>query len=130
MPLIQILIALIVVGVLLRLVNLFIPMAGSIKSILNASWSLSLCCGASTNLDCSSRAPESASNSKRDPMNGRRGDLAARNPGMVLIPSHLRECRFSGLGPQERAEKRTMLETVAKSETRVCTLDSLEARDQ
>jgi hypothetical protein len=36
MPLIQILIALIVVGVLLWLVNSFIPMAGSIKSILNA----------------------------------------------------------------------------------------------
>jgi len=36
MPLIQILIALIVVGVLLWLVNRFIPMASSIKSILNA----------------------------------------------------------------------------------------------
>jgi hypothetical protein len=36
MPLIQIFIALIVVGVLLWLVNRFIPMAGSIKSILNA----------------------------------------------------------------------------------------------
>ena len=36
MPLIQIVIALIVVGVLLWLVNSFIPMAGSIKSILNA----------------------------------------------------------------------------------------------
>ena len=36
MPLIQILVALIVVGVLLWLVNRFIPMAGSIKSILNA----------------------------------------------------------------------------------------------
>jgi hypothetical protein len=36
MPLIQILIALVVVGVLLWLVNSFIPMAGSIKSILNA----------------------------------------------------------------------------------------------
>jgi hypothetical protein len=35
-PLIQILLALIVVGVLLWLVNRFIPMAGSIKSILNA----------------------------------------------------------------------------------------------
>ena len=35
-PLVQILIALIVVGVLLWLVNTFIPMAGSIKSILNA----------------------------------------------------------------------------------------------
>ena len=35
-PLVQILIALIVVGVLLWLVNSFIPMAGSIKSILNA----------------------------------------------------------------------------------------------
>jgi hypothetical protein len=36
MPLIQILLALIVVGVLLWLVNSFIPMQGSIKSILNA----------------------------------------------------------------------------------------------
>lgn len=36
MPLIQILLALIVVGVLLWLVNSFIPMANSIKSILNA----------------------------------------------------------------------------------------------
>lgn len=35
-PLVQILIALIVVGVLLWLVNTYIPMAGSIKSILNA----------------------------------------------------------------------------------------------
>ena len=36
MPLIQICLALIVVGVLLWLVNRFIPMASSIKSILNA----------------------------------------------------------------------------------------------
>jgi hypothetical protein len=36
MPLIQVLLTLIVVGVLLWLVNSFIPMAGSIKSILNA----------------------------------------------------------------------------------------------
>jgi len=36
MPLLQILLTLIVVGVLLWLVNQFIPMAGSIKSILNA----------------------------------------------------------------------------------------------
>ena len=36
MPLFQILLALIVVGVLLWLVNRFIPMEGSIKSILNA----------------------------------------------------------------------------------------------
>jgi hypothetical protein len=36
MPLIQILVSLIIVGVLLWLVNSFIPMAGSIKSILNA----------------------------------------------------------------------------------------------
>lgn len=35
MPLIQILLALIVVGLLLWLVNRFIPMEGSIKSILN-----------------------------------------------------------------------------------------------
>ncbi len=36
MPLLQIILALVVVGVLLWLVNRFIPMAGSIKSILNA----------------------------------------------------------------------------------------------
>jgi hypothetical protein len=36
MPLMQILVALIVVGVLLWLVNRFIPMQGTIKSILNA----------------------------------------------------------------------------------------------
>ena len=36
MPLLQIFLVLIVVGVLLWLVNSFIPMAGSIKSILNA----------------------------------------------------------------------------------------------
>jgi hypothetical protein len=36
MPLLQVLVVLIAVGVLLWLVNNFIPMAGSIKSILNA----------------------------------------------------------------------------------------------
>jgi hypothetical protein len=36
MPLIQVVLALIVVGVLLWLINTFIPMAGAIKSILNA----------------------------------------------------------------------------------------------
>jgi hypothetical protein len=36
MPLIQILLVLVVVGVLLWLVNRFIPMQGTIKSILNA----------------------------------------------------------------------------------------------
>jgi len=36
MPIIQIFVVLIVVGILLWLVNRFIPMAGSIKSILNA----------------------------------------------------------------------------------------------
>jgi hypothetical protein len=35
MPLMQVVLALIVVGVLLWLVNRFIPMQGSIKSILN-----------------------------------------------------------------------------------------------
>jgi len=35
MPLINVVVVLIVVGVLLWLVNRFIPMAGSIKSILN-----------------------------------------------------------------------------------------------
>ena len=36
MPLIQVVIVLIVVGVVLWLINRFIPMAGSIKTILNA----------------------------------------------------------------------------------------------
>jgi hypothetical protein len=36
MPLVQIVIVLIVVGVLLWLINRFIPMQGTIKSILNA----------------------------------------------------------------------------------------------
>lgn len=36
MPLLQIVIVLIVIGVLLWLVNRFIPMQGTIKSILNA----------------------------------------------------------------------------------------------
>ncbi|MCM0080247.1 hypothetical protein L4X63_01460 [Geomonas sp. Red32] len=36
MPLIQVILVLIVVGVLLWLVNTYIPMAASIKSILNA----------------------------------------------------------------------------------------------
>jgi hypothetical protein len=36
MPLVQVAVTLIVVGVLLGLVNRYIPMAGSIKSILNA----------------------------------------------------------------------------------------------
>lgn len=36
MPLIQVILVLIVVGVLLWLVNTYVPMAGSIKSILNA----------------------------------------------------------------------------------------------
>ena len=36
MPLIQVIIVLIVVGVLLGLINRYIPMADSIKSILNA----------------------------------------------------------------------------------------------
>jgi hypothetical protein len=36
MPLIQLVLTLIVVGVLLWLVNSYIPMAGSIKTILNA----------------------------------------------------------------------------------------------
>jgi hypothetical protein len=36
MPVIQVVVALIVIGVLLWLVNTYIPMAGSIKSILNA----------------------------------------------------------------------------------------------
>lgn len=36
MPLIQVVLVLVVVGVLLWLVNTYIPMAGPIKSILNA----------------------------------------------------------------------------------------------
>ena len=36
MPLVNVLLSLVVVGVLLWLVNRFIPMAGSIKAILNA----------------------------------------------------------------------------------------------
>jgi hypothetical protein len=36
MPLIHVVLVLVVVGVLLYLVNAYIPMAGSIKSILNA----------------------------------------------------------------------------------------------
>jgi hypothetical protein len=36
MPLLQILVVLVVVGVLLWLVNSFIPMQGTIKSLLNA----------------------------------------------------------------------------------------------
>ena len=36
MPLIHVVVVLIVVGVVLWLINRFIPMAGSIKSILNA----------------------------------------------------------------------------------------------
>lgn len=36
MPIIHVVIVLIVVGVLLWIINRFIPMAGSIKSILNA----------------------------------------------------------------------------------------------
>jgi hypothetical protein len=36
MPLVQVLLILVVVGVLLWLVNRFIPMQGTIKSILNA----------------------------------------------------------------------------------------------
>ena len=36
MPLIHVVVVLIVVGVILGLINRFIPMAGSIKSILNA----------------------------------------------------------------------------------------------
>jgi len=36
MPLIQVIMVLIVVGVILWLINRFIPMAGSIKTILNA----------------------------------------------------------------------------------------------
>lgn len=36
MPLINVVVVLIVIGVILWLINRFIPMAGSIKSILNA----------------------------------------------------------------------------------------------
>ena len=36
MPLIQVLLLLIVIGLVLSLINRYVPMAGSIKSILNA----------------------------------------------------------------------------------------------
>jgi hypothetical protein len=36
MPLIHVIVVLVVVGVILYLINAYIPMAGSIKSILNA----------------------------------------------------------------------------------------------
>lgn len=36
MPLVQVLLLLIIIGVVLSLINRYIPMAGSIKSILNA----------------------------------------------------------------------------------------------
>ena len=36
MPLVQVVVVLVVVGVLLWLINRFVPMQGSIKSILNA----------------------------------------------------------------------------------------------
>jgi hypothetical protein len=36
MPLVQILLLLIIIGVVLWLINSYVPMAGSIKSILNA----------------------------------------------------------------------------------------------
>ena len=36
MPLVQVVLVLIVIGLVLSLINLYIPMAGSIKSILNA----------------------------------------------------------------------------------------------
>jgi hypothetical protein len=50
MPLLQILVVLIVVGVLLWLVNSYIPMQGTIKSILNAVVIIGavLCCGSWT----------------------------------------------------------------------------------
>lgn len=43
MPLINIVITLIVVGVALWLINTYIPMAGSIKSILNAVVVIAVC---------------------------------------------------------------------------------------
>ena len=43
MPLINIVVTLIVVGILLYLVNRFIPMASSIKSILNVVIVLAVC---------------------------------------------------------------------------------------
>jgi hypothetical protein len=36
MPLVQVLLVLIVIGLVLSLINRYVPMAGSIKSILNA----------------------------------------------------------------------------------------------
>ena len=43
MPLVSVVLTLIVVGVLLWLVNTFIPMAGSIKTILNAVVVIAVC---------------------------------------------------------------------------------------
>ena len=43
MPLLNIIVTLIVVGILLGLINRYIPMAGSIKSILNAVVVICVC---------------------------------------------------------------------------------------
>ena len=45
MPLLNIVIALIIVGVLLSLINRYIPMAGSIKAILNIVVVVATCVG-------------------------------------------------------------------------------------
>ena len=66
MPLAQVLFTLIVVGVVLWMINQFIPMANSIKSILNAIVVIGVCGGSAMYLDCSTPCPTSASDSKRD----------------------------------------------------------------
>ena len=43
MPLVQIVLALIVIGVILWLINTYVPMAGSIKSILNVVVVVAVC---------------------------------------------------------------------------------------
>lgn len=43
MPLVQVVIALVVVGVVLWLINTYIPMASAIKSILNAVVVIAVC---------------------------------------------------------------------------------------
>jgi hypothetical protein len=43
MPLVQIVLALIIIGVVLWLINTYVPMAGSIKTILNVVVVISVC---------------------------------------------------------------------------------------
>ena len=61
MPLIQLLEVLVVVGVLLWLVNRFIPMQASIKSILNGVVVIAVVLWLLMCSDCLTRSPESTS---------------------------------------------------------------------